>query len=112
MTSLLRFSRLVVLLLAAVAVGLTGCARRGPLSHDLRIATRQINQLLPQGTSEARARKALADRGFHLSRLSAETGPNYLLVASYYQDNEVWQVSVVIVAGKVAATSVTVPDGK
>lgn len=112
MTSLLRVSRFVILMLAAVAVGLTGCARKGPLSHDLRIATRQINQLLPHGTSEARARKALADRGFHLSRLNAEAGPNYLLVASYYQDNEVWQVGVVIVAAKVAATSVTVPDGK
>jgi hypothetical protein len=111
-TSLLRVPGLVVLLLTAVVVGYVGCARKGPLSHDLSIATRQINQLLPAGTSEARARKALTDRGFHLSRLNAEAGPNYLLVATYSQEQEVWQVGVVMVAGKVAATSVTVPDGK
>lgn len=94
-----------------MCVGYVGCARKGPLSHDRSIATRQIHQLLPAGTSEARARKALTDRGFHLARLN-EAGPSYLLVATYYQEEEMWQVGVVIVAGKVAATSVTVPDGR
>ena len=91
-------------------VFLVACARPGPFSADQSIATRQVNKLIPQGTSESRAMKSLSARGFQLARHSTDQAPNHLIVGSYAKDDFFWQVGLVIVDAKVAATSVKVSD--
>ena len=98
--------------LVGVAVLAFGCERKGPLSHDERTALHQTHQLVPRGASERRARKALADRGFALSRLDAGSSSNHLLVATCTRGDTTWQVGLVIVDDKVAATSVTITKAK
>ena len=86
------------------------CARQGPFSADQSLATRQVNKLIPHGTSESRAMKSLSDRGFQLSRHSTDHAPNHLIVGSSAKDDFFWQVGLVIIDAKVAATSVKVSD--
>ena len=102
--------RRFAVLLACVAFLAIGCAREGPLSPDQKIALRQVEQLIPRGTSETRARKALGDRGFQLSRLNASEAANHLLLATCTKGDRTWQVGLIIVDAKVAASTVTVLD--
>jgi hypothetical protein len=96
--------------LTCVAFFAIGCAREGPLSHDQRIALRQVDQLVPRGTSETRAKKALSDRGFQLVRLNAGEAANHLLIATRTKGDRTWQVGLIIVDAKVAGSTVTVLD--
>ena len=96
--------------LACVALALAGCGRDSPLAADERIAARQLNNLIPRGTSEARAMKALSNRGFQLSRPSLDHASNHLVIGSYSEGDFYWQVGVVIVDAKVTATTVKVTN--
>ena len=102
--------RLLKAYFACAALLLSACAREGPFSTNEAIAMRQVSQLIPRGTSESRAMKALSARGFQLSRPSGDQAPNHLIVGSYAKDDFFWQVGLVIVDAKVAATSVKVTD--
>ena len=64
--------------------------------------------LIPKGASEGRALATLRDRGFHLSRLSPDEGSSRLVVATFTTNDTMWQVGLVLLDAKVAATSVTV----
>lgn len=86
------------------------CAPVEPLSRDSLVATRQIAEAIPKGAAEGRATKTLTDRGFTLSRLSSEQGANHLVVATFTTKDTMWQVGLVFVEAKVAATTVTVTD--
>jgi hypothetical protein len=101
---------LAALMLPGIVGGTAGCSRAGPLSPDQKVATRQMTELVPRGTTEARARRALRDRGFALSRLSSDHATNHLIIATYTKGDLAWQVGLIIVDAKVAATSVTVTD--
>ena len=107
--ALLSRPRLAVLLGLALLCA-SACTRVEPLSRDQRIATRQIAEAIPKGASEGRATKTLTDRGFTLSRLSSEQGANHLVVATFTTKDTMWQVGLVLVEAKVAATTVTVTD--
>jgi hypothetical protein len=96
--------------IAWLTLWLGACARETTLSADPAIATRQVNQLIPRGTSESRAMKVLSARGFQLSRPSTDQALNHLIIGSYARDDWYWQVGVVIVDAKVAATSVRISD--
>lgn len=95
---------------AGAVLLLVACAKEGPFSTDQTIATRQMNELIPKGTSESRAMKSLSARGFQLSRPSTDQAPNHLIIGSCAKDDFFWQVGLVIVDAKVAATSVKVSD--
>src|SRR5688572_15652220 len=99
---------IVRLLLAGGALLFASCARQGPLSINPTIATRQASELLPKGTTEARATTILRARGFHVSRLHDDIAVNHLLVGTCTHENHTWLVGVVIIKGRVAACSVTV----
>ena len=87
-----------------------GCAREVSFSRDQRAAIRQVDTFIPHGTSETRAKKALSDRGFRLSRLNPEQEANHLLLATQTKGDITWQIGLVIVDARVAATSVTILD--
>ena len=95
---------------AATPLIASGCTREVSFSREQRVAIRQVDTLIPRGTSETRAKKALSDRGFHLSRLKPEQETNHLLLATHTKGDITWQIGLVIVDGKVAATSVTILD--
>jgi hypothetical protein len=80
------------------------------LSADPKIATRQIAERFPKGTSASRARQELIARGFQLSQLSTDAGPNHLLIASCVQGDRSWQVGLLIIDEKVVGSSVTIAD--
>jgi len=101
---------LVGLVLGCALLLSIGCGRAGPLSPDQAVATRQVGVLVPRGTPEVRARKSLSDRGFALSRLSSDHASNHLTIATYTTDERMWQVGLIIVDERVAATSVTITD--
>ena len=88
-----------------------GCDREGPFSIDPKIATHQASRLIPNGTSEARAKKILQRRGFHLSQLDSNPAANHLLVGTLTQRKHTWLVGVVIIDERVVACSVTVTEG-
>jgi hypothetical protein len=88
----------------------SGCSRPGPLSPDQKVATRQVGELIPRGTTEARARRVLGDRGFTLSRLSSDHATNHLLIATLTKRDLMWQVGLIVIDARIAATSVTVSD--
>ena len=96
--------------LAGAVVFLVACARQGPFSADQSMATREVNELIPKGTSEAQAMKRLSARGFQLSRHSTDQAPNHLIVGSCAKDDFFWQVGLVVIDAKVAATGVKVSD--
>lgn len=52
----------------------------------------------------------LKGRGFQLSRLSTDHAHNHVVVGSASQDGHFWQVGVVIVNDRVAATTVKITD--
>ena len=89
---------------------LVACDRRGPFSSDPKVASHQASRLIPNGTSEARARKILQERGFHLSRLDSEPAANHLLVGTFTQRKHTWMVGVIIIDERVVACSVTVTE--
>jgi hypothetical protein len=97
-----------------MAVGIpilaSGCRRESTFSTDRQIAVRQVNTLIPRGASETRVKNALSARGFQLSRLNPDGEANHLLVASQTRGNITWQIGVIIVEAKVAATTVTILD--
>lgn len=88
----------------------SGCSRDRSLSPDQKVATRQMGELIPRGTTEVRARRVLGDRGFTLSRLSSDHATNHLLIATLTKGDLMWQVGLIIIDARVAATSVTVSD--
>lgn len=99
------------LLLTVGLFALVGCDREGPFSVDPKIATHQASRLIPRGTSEARAKQILQQRGFHLSQLDADPAANHLLVGTLAQRKHTWLVGIVIVDGRVVACSVTITEG-
>lgn len=98
------------LVLPGIVLLAAGCNRAGPLSRDQDVAARQVAKLVPHGIPEARARRVLGDRGFTLSRLSSDHATNHLLIATYTKGDLMWQVGLIIVDARIAATSVTVTD--
>ena len=100
-----RFCRIFCLL---TLLGALGCEPRAPFSTDPATATRQLHRLIVVGMTEARAQAALEARGFTLARLSSDTARNHLLVATCTRNQATWQVGLVIVDGRVAATTVNV----
>lgn len=99
--------RLVVL---GGLIGLSGCSRKDPLSSDPKIATRQVNGVVPLGTSATSARRLFSDRGFQFSGLGGEATANSLIVGTYTTPETMWQVGFIIVDDKVAARTVGVTD--
>ena len=100
----------VLLVVATAPIIASGCTREDPLSRDQTVALREVHTLIPRWTSEARANKALGDRGFHLARLSHDQPTNHLLLATKTKGDITWQIGLVIVDNKVAAISVTILD--
>ena len=84
-----------------------GCEQPGPLSADPLIATRQVSRLVPNGTSETVAKKTLAARGFKFSQMP-RAGGDHLLLATFFQAKDTWVVGLVVVDGRVAASTVTI----
>jgi hypothetical protein len=109
-TNLPRALCLAGLMLHVIVLFTTGCGRTTPLSPDQKVAAREVAKLVPPGTTEARARRVLGDRGFTLSRLSTDHATNHLIIATYTKGDLMWQVGLIIVDARVAATSVTVTD--
>jgi hypothetical protein len=103
--------RMLRIALTIVALLLCGCARSGPFSTDPKIATRQVSELIPKGTSQARAKETLIARGFHLSELNPNEASDHLLVGTCTIKDTTWQVGLIIIKQKVAASSVTVSVG-
>ena len=95
------------LLFTCAWLAIAACVPKPPLSTDPHVANRQISALLPKGTSESRAKKALVERGFTLSRMHPKEEKSYLMIGTYTAGDRIWQVGVIIVDAKVAATSVT-----
>ena len=95
--------------IALGSLSLTGCSSEGPLSSDQRIATRQVAELIPKGTSELSAKKALSDRGFQLSRLSSDVAGSNVTIGTFTKNEKFWQVGLIFVDGKVVASTVTTP---
>lgn len=89
---------------------MAGCTRQSPLSPDPKVATRQVNEVVPLGTSETRARKLFSDRGFQFAALGSESTANRLIVGTYTTPDTMWQVGFIIVQEKVAARTVAVTD--
>ena len=98
------------LLLTIALFWLPACEREGPFSTDPKIAGQQARRLLPNGTSEAHAKKVLQVRGFHLSRLDSDPAANHLLVGTFTQRKYTWLVGVIIIDERVVACSVTVTE--
>lgn len=96
------------LLMLGGIIGITACSRNDPLSKDPALATRQVNNAVPLGTSETRAIKSFSDRGFQFSGLGSESTANRLIVGTCTTPDTMWQVGFIIVEGKVAARTVTV----
>jgi hypothetical protein len=98
----------VLVLGCALVAG--ACAQREPFSADQKTALRQLERLVPVGTPEAHAKRLLGDRGFKFSQLESASAANsnYLLVATCSVEGRIWQVGVVVVDRKVAATSTTI----
>ena len=65
----------------------------------------------PKGTPEARAKSILRERGFHLSRLDSDPAANQLLIGTFTQRKRTWMIGIVIIDGRVVASSVTVTEG-
>jgi type IV pilus biogenesis protein CpaD/CtpE len=99
--------RVAVAIVTAIC---TGCSQQEPFSKEEKVAARQLSELLPKGTPEHRATKILSDRGFSLSRLSADAAADHLVLASRVVNTTYWQLGIVIVKGKVASTTVKVSD--
>jgi hypothetical protein len=97
-------------LLVASLIALSGCAERGPLSTDPKIATREVTEHLPPGASESRARTFLTRRGFQLSSLSPDATDTRLIIGTFSTKHHTWQVGLIIINDKVAARTVTVLD--
>lgn len=91
-------------------IAFAGCSRPGPLSTDPKRATREVNDAVPLGASETRARKVFTDRGFQFSALGNDAAANRLIVGTYTTPETMWQVGFIIVEDKVAARTVTVTD--
>ena len=104
------YRALIAFLLLANLLPFSGCAERGPLSTDPRIATRQVTEQLPQGASVARAKNFLTRRGFQLSSLNPEANDTRLIIGTYSTKSHTWQVGLIIMNEKVAARTVTVLD--
>ena len=101
----------VRLLLIVGLFWLPACNREGPFSSDPNVARHQATRLIPKGTSEARAKKILQERGFYLSRLDSDpAAANHLLVGTCTQRKHTWLVGVVIIVGRAVACSVTVTE--
>ncbi|MBL9211654.1 MAG: hypothetical protein JNL92_14375 [Opitutaceae bacterium] len=98
------------LLLGGLCLLTAACSMEGPLSADPAVATRQVNQLVPRGSSETRATKALGDRGFALSRLSSDRAANHLVIATCTRGDRMWQVGLIVIDARVAATTVAITD--
>jgi hypothetical protein len=98
------------MLLACGMLLFSGCAPAGPLSTDPVIAVRQASELIPKGTPKARATKLLQKRGFEFSRFKSEpgAGTDHLLIATCTKQKYTWLVGLVIIDGRVVASSVTV----
>lgn len=109
-TKPLRALCLAGLMLPGIVVGTAGCRRSGPLAPDQKVAAGQVAKLISPGTTEVRARRVLGDRGFTLSRLSSDHATNHLLVATCTREDLMWQVGLIIIDARVAATSVTISD--
>ncbi len=105
-----RHSLFLPLVVFSGAICLPACSRPGPLSSDPKIATRQVNEVVPLGTSEPRARKLFSDRGFQFSALGSDSAENRLIVGTYTTTDTMWQVGFIIVQEKVAARTVAVTD--
>jgi|SRR5687767_7326842 hypothetical protein len=99
--------RVAVAMVAAICAG---CSQQEPFSRDEKVAARQLSELLPKGTPEHRATKILSERGFSLSRLTADVAADHLVLASRVVNTTYWQAGVVIVKGKVASTTVKISD--
>lgn len=98
------------LLLGAVCLWSAGCAPDGPLSADPAVAKRQVSKLVPHGTSETRATKVLGERGFAVSRLSSDQAANHLIVATCTRGDRMWQVGLIVIDARIAATTVSITD--
>lgn len=107
MRRLLHLSRLV---LVGSLLALSACSPKTPLSMDPKVATRQVNDAVPLGTSEARARKIFTDRGFEFAALGSEASANRLIVGTHTTPTTMWQVGFIIVNDRVAARTVAVTD--
>lgn len=105
-----RLRNVTGLLLVGLGLLTAGCAPEGPLSTDPAVATRQVNYLVPHGTSETRATKALGDRGFAVSRLSSDHAANHLVIATCTRGDRMWQVGLIMIDARVAATTVNITD--
>jgi hypothetical protein len=105
-----RLRNVTKLLLGGLGLLAAGCLREGPLSADPAVATRQVSELVPRGTSETRATRVLGDRGFTVSRLSSDQAPNHLIIASCTRDDRMWQVGLIVIDARVAATTVNITD--
>jgi predicted small lipoprotein YifL len=97
-------------LLLASLFSFSGCAERGPLSTDPKVATREVTDHLPQGASETRAKAFLSSRGFQLSSLNPDSTDTQLIIGTYSTKRHTWQVGLIIIKEKVAARTVTVLD--
>ena len=95
----------LVLLVGGTVVA---CQPRAPFSTETSTATQQVQRLIPNGTTEARAQASLRARGFTFSRLASDQAVNHLLVATCTQNEVTWQIGFVVINGRVAATSVTI----
>ena len=95
-------------LLLSCTIWTCGCARDIPFSRDPKIAASQVSELVPKGASEERAKFVLHERGFEMSRLSSDHAPNHLLIGTCTKADITWQIGLVIIDHKVAASSVTV----
>jgi hypothetical protein len=103
-----RPRHLARVLLVASIVFAVGCTPPAPFSRDPTIATRQVSKLIPKGTPEALATSKLRERGFQLSRLSSDAATNHLLIGTCTRGEVTWQVGLVIIEHKVAASTVTI----
>ena len=105
-----RLRNVTGLLLGGLGLLTAGCAQDGPLSADPAVATRQVRELVPRGTAETRATRTLGDRGFAVSRLSSDHAANHLIIASCTRGDRMWQVGLIVIDARVAATTVNITD--
>jgi hypothetical protein len=83
--------------LACVVLAASGCRPADPLSTNPEVAVRQVRALTPKGTSENAAKKAFTARGFVVSRLSSDEALNHLVIATYSNATNMWQVGMIII---------------
>jgi len=105
-----RLRNVAGLLRGGLALLAVGCAQEGPLSADPAVAARQVHELVPRGTSEMRATRALGDRGFAVSRLSSDQAANHLIIASCTRGDRMWQVGLIMIDARVAAITVNITE--